>query len=316
LPSTNVALGLEFFVFSVITAFFFLFILLINFINLPIEKAISQWFMNDAKKKIQSMQGLKVIGVTITIRSKLNATHDIFIVEMGAKRSGDIKEICELVSPQYGLITSVGPQHLETFKSIGTIIKTKFELVDALPADGIAFLNMDNEIISSMPVTKDVVGYGINDKSQKYYAEDVNFNMNGMNFKVVKADTGESAVFTTKLLGYHNVSNILAATSVASELGMSMDDIAYAVRGLEPVAHRLEFKKQGDICIIWDAYNSNPEGAKSALEVLKSFDGLKRVLITPGMIELGEQEAELNKEFGKQAGGSCDYIILVGIGGA
>ena len=86
------------------------------------------------------------MGVVKVVRGQLNATHEIFLCEMGAKNVGEIKEICDIVKPKHGIITSIGPQHLETFKSIDNIIKTKFELADSLPdKDGIIFLNYDNE---------------------------------------------------------------------------------------------------------------------------------------------------------------------------
>ena len=88
------------------------------------------------------------MGVVKTVRGSLRATHEIFICEMGAKYVGDIKELCDIVHPKHGIITSIGPQHLESFKSLQNVINTKFELADALPQDGMLFLNGDNEYIA------------------------------------------------------------------------------------------------------------------------------------------------------------------------
>ena len=117
----------------------------------------------------------------------------------------------------------------------------------------------------------------------------------------------------TKLLGTHNIINIVGAVSVANELGLSEDEIIRGIRFLKPVTHRLELKRNpnGSI-IIDDAYNSNVKGAKTALEVLKTFDSMKKILITPGIVDLGAKTEEYNKELGKQAAVSADFIILVG----
>lgn len=323
-------------------------ILLGNAINLPMENSIKRYYYNDAKRIMKEMKNLKVVGitgsygktstkhvvnkilsksfnvlmtpeginttmgVTRVIRTLLKPTHEIFIAEMGAKNVGDIKEICDLVGPHYGILTSVGPMHLETFKTIENVKKTKYELMEALPEDGIGIQNMDDANIKSIPKTAKCrcVYYGI-DSEIHYWAEDIKFTSKGSVFTVCKHD-GSREVFQTKLLGKHNIYNILSGIAIASELGMDLKTISYAVRDLEPVEHRLEIKKKsGGITIIDDAYNSNPVGSKMALEVLSQMEG-KKIMITPGMIELGEKEYELNKAFGEYAAAACDYIILVG----
>jgi UDP-N-acetylmuramoyl-tripeptide--D-alanyl-D-alanine ligase len=117
----------------------------------------------------------------------------------------------------------------------------------------------------------------------------------------------------TKLLGSHNVLNILAATGVALELGLQPHEIQYGVKRLEPVEHRLQLKHQpGGVIIIDDAYNSNPEGANEALNILAKFDDHEKILVTPGLVELGKMETACNFDLGKKAGEVADYIILVG----
>ena len=151
-----------------------------NIINMPVEKSINNYYINDAKKMLENSNAVVIgitgsygktslkyflttllkakynvlmtpesfntpMGIVKTIRQKLNALHEIFVCEMGAKRVGEIKEICDIVHPVHGIITSIGPQHLETFKSLENIKKTKFELADALPANGNLFLNVNDE---------------------------------------------------------------------------------------------------------------------------------------------------------------------------
>ncbi len=321
-------------------------IIFFNLLNKPLNKYINNRYINKAKNKINSMKNLIVIGVTgsygktsmknylykllsqeynvlitpenynttlgvvKTISEKLKPTHDIFICEMGACNVGDIKEICDIVNPKYGVITSIGPQHLETFKNVETIVKTKFELVDSLPNESIAFLNYDNEYIRKNKTNKNKVTYGIKDNYKKdFEAYEYNVTENGIEFKVKKDN--EEYIFTSKLLGEHNVTNLIGAIAVASTLGIPMKKIIYAVKQIEGVEHRLQLIKNGDVTIIDDAYNSNPAGSKSALNTLSKMNGVK-ILITPGMIELGEAEYKENFKFGKYAAEVCDYIILVG----
>jgi UDP-N-acetylmuramoyl-tripeptide--D-alanyl-D-alanine ligase len=252
------------------------------------------------------------MGVVRTIREHLKPSHEIFVCEMGAKYVNDIKEICDLVQPEYGIITSIGPQHLETFGSIENIIKTKFELVDSLKDKTKAVLNLSSKYIKEN-APKGAIFYSMEEnEGGDYYASDISYGPYGAAFMMCKIGM-EPFKIETKLLGKHNIINIVGAASVALGLGLTPQEIAYAVKRLEPVPHRLQLKRQsGGITVIDDAFNSNVEGAKSAVEVLGGFPAGGRMLITPGMIELGEKEFEYNYNFGRQAAKSCDFIILVG----
>jgi UDP-N-acetylmuramoyl-tripeptide--D-alanyl-D-alanine ligase len=253
-----------------------------------------------------------LLGVVRTLRSSLKSSHEIFIAEMGAKKPGDIKEICNLVDPKYGLLTSVGPQHLETFKSLDNIIKTKFELIDSLPKDGIAFLNFDNNNIKKQNIYENTIKYGVQSENLNCWASNIEYDQKGLNFEVNSNQDTKFSV-TTKLLGMHNVVNIIGAISVALELGVPINSIQHAVKQVKPIPHRLELKTLDDGAIIIDnAFNSNPEGAIESVNVLSMFKEREKILITPGIIELGEKEYEYNYKFGQKAADVCDYIILVG----
>lgn len=321
--------------------------ILANIVNHPIEKGISDWYINDAKKRLKSMSNLKVIGitgsygktsmkyylktllqnkynvlmtpgnfntplgVTITVRRDLKPTHEIFLCEMGARHVGDIKEVCDIAHPDMGIITSIGPQHLETFFTMENIQKTKFELADALPTGGLLFLNGDNEYIQEKATEySEKIFYYSEKDGEGYRAKDVSVSQLGTEFTVVTPD-GEEERFTMKLIGAHNVINVVGAIGVAHSLGMSLKELKVPVRRIQPVEHRMEMKPHGDVTIIDDAYNSNPVGSKAAVETLKMFDGI-RILITPGMVELGDKEEEYNYKFGTYAASCCDYILLVG----
>lgn len=321
-------------------------LLLVNLINHPVERAINRHYIQDAARILREMPGLRIIGVTgsygktsvkyflntllsaqynvlctpgnynttlgvvRTIRENMKPFHEIFICEMGAREVGDIKEICDLVHPDYGIITSIGPQHLQSFHTLENIISTKFELADAVPDTGKVFLNYDNEYIREHKIEKPVVSYGVGDDAVDFRAYDIRVSARGSSFRM-KDETGEAYEFHTRLVGSHNVQNIAGAIAVAHTLGIPMEKLLYPVRQLESVPHRLQLVRQGDRIILDDAYNSNKSGFEAALDTLALFQEL-RILLTPGMVELGEKQYAENKEAGMYAANKCDYAILVG----
>lgn len=348
--------------FAVLTTLQIIALVIVNWINRPVEGMINQHYINDAKKKLRSVPDLTVIGVTgsygktsvkyyldtllkehfevlitpesyntpmgvvKTIRSSLKPSHQIFICEMGARHVGDIKEICDIVHPEHGIITSVGPQHLETFFNMDNIVNTKFELADALPEVGLLFLNGDNEYIRNHSGKyKNKIFYTTGEWAkarelesqieegevpQYYQTGDVKLSRTGTEFTVTAPD-GEKETFQMRLLGEHNVINVAGAVAVANTLGIPLKQLKVPVRRIQPVAHRMQLLERGNYTIIDDAFNSNPVGSRAAVETLKQFEGV-RILITPGMVELGEKEEEYNYKFGTYAADCCDYILLVG----
>ena len=319
-----------------------------NIINKPVEKAVQNWYINDAKKKLADMPALHKVGitgsygktsmkfylsellasqyetlktpesfntpmgVTITVRRDLRPTHQYFICEMGARRVHEIKELCGIADPHDGIITSVGPQHLETFGSIENVVNTKFELADCVDAKGgKIYLNGDNELIrKKAPEYKHAVTYGLNEGND-WKAKDVSVSDKGTEFTVISPE-GKSCRFSTKLLGEHNVQNLLGAIAYANGTGIALEKLVLPVKRIAAVPHRLQLLDKGNgLTFIDDAYNSNPSGCRAALNVLGLFDAC-RILVTPGMVELGEKQEELNFEFGQEAAKACDYIVLVG----
>lgn len=321
--------------------------LVANVLNHPIEKGVNQHYINDAKRKLKEVPGLQVIGVTgsygktsvkfylqtllqakynvlvtpesyntpmgvvRTIRGSLKSTHQIFICEMGARHVGDIKEICDIVHPDHGIITSIGPQHLETFFNMENIQNTKFELADALPEGGMLFLNGDNSYIQEKAAGYPNKTFYYSEQSgEGYCAKDISVSQMGTTFTVT-APGGEEEQFQMRLIGAHNVINVVGAIAVANRMGIALKDLKIPVRRIQPVEHRMQMREHGLVTVIDDAYNSNPVGSKAAVETLAMFEGI-RILITPGMVELGEKEAEYNYKFGTYAADCCDYILLVG----
>lgn len=324
-----------------------LIMLLANVVNTPIEKAINRHYYNDAKRIIESHKNLIVIGVTgsfgktstknylagilaekynvlvtpgnfntllgviRTIREQLRPYHQVFIVEMGAKQKNDIKEICDLVHPTIGIVTAVGEMHLETFKSVENIQDTKFELINSLPAEGLGVINNDSEYIRNYRGIASrcrMIRYAVENEGE-YKATDLVYNAGGVTFTV----NGKEE-YSSRLLGRGNLLNILASVAVADHLGVPANRQKNAVARLQPVEHRLSMKVANGITVLDDAYNSNPQGAQMALEVLKNFavgEGNRRIVITPGFVEMGTRQAQANRELGRTIATSCDYAIVV-----
>ena len=315
-----------------------------NIVNSPIESAINRGYINDAKRIIASRPDLITIGITgsygktstkyylhkllsakynvlmtpesfnttmgvvKTIRNDLRPTHEIFICEMGMMWKGDIAELCEIAKPKHVMLTSIGAQHLETMKSVENIIEEKFSITNTI-TDGICFLNYDNEYINSRAISKNIIKYGLSENAADYRASDVKVCESGTSFTV--STKGEQATFETSLIGSHNVQNIIGAIAVAHSLKVSFNELALPVKRLECAPHRLEVKSAGNNIIIDDSFNSNPAGFKAALDALSAFEGC-RILITPGMVELGEKSHSLNKEVGAHAANCADYALLIG----
>ena len=308
------------------------------------EKCVANYYINDAKKLLSSHKNLKVVGVTgsygktgtkyiisrilsekynvlmtpesfntpmgvvRTVREKLRGDTQIFVCEMGAKNIGDIKEICDIVHPDCGVITSVGPQHLETFLTVENVLKTKFEMRNAVAEKGgLVLANGDNKYIAEQ---SGVTLYGTGENCE-FKAENITGGRNGVSFDLVFGD--EKITVSSKLLGSHNVQNITGAAALAYKMGVSLKDIAFAVSRLDPVEHILEMKPSvNGSLLIDDAYNANPEGCLEAVKVLSSFEDMTKIIITPGLVELGDEEYNYNKALGSAAAKVCDKLIFVG----
>ena len=342
-------IGLYYFGLSFLTYLNYFVILIVNKINIPVEKCVYLKYKHQALKKLNSMN-LPVIGITgsygktssknilndilnvkfntfatpknfntpygliNSINNYLDKFNDIFIAEMGAFKIGEIKKTCNLMHPKYGILTIIGEAHLESFGSRENIQKGKFELIESLPSDGIGILNGDDEYQKHYKLKNNCKVYyiGIDNKDVDIYATNIKLSSSGTSFDCIFKGDKTKYHFQTKLLGKHNVYNILAGIMLGKCLGMTISELQRGVSSIKVIEHRLELKKYGNINIIDDAYNSNPVGSKMALDVLNLMDG-EKIVVTPGMIELGEKQYELNYKFGEYISSVADYVILVGV---
>ncbi len=330
-----------------------LWLLLANLLLMPVQAALNRLFLARARRKLRKLGPLVVgitgsygktstknfceailarrfnvlatpesfntlLGVSRAINEELVRRVEVFLVEMGAYRVGEIRPTAALVRPTVGLVTTIGLQHLERFGSPEAIEQAKGELLDELAPDGVAILNRAEDAsqrLAKRVKSGKVLWFSVSDESDPEVllrAEKVEQTREGLRFALVDRD-GNRAPVESRLLGRHNVGNMVAAGAIALHLGMKLADIARALGGLEAPPHRLELRHGvGGSTVIDNSYSSNPVGAHGSLQVLADVEARWRILVTPGMVELGEQRARENERFGAAAAEVCDHVILVG----
>ncbi len=255
------------------------------------------------------------MGICKSVK-RYDGTYDVFIAEMGARHEGDIKEVAQIVSPTYSIITGVTNQHLETFSTVENIVNTKYELVDCMREGTVVFsTNNINSFAMAQRAKEDarlkVVTAGVlGEIIPSVYADNLECLPTGSSFTLHLG--GEEIKVSTVLIGKHNVSNICLAAALAHEIGMTKEEIAEGISLIAPIKHRLEILKNDDgMTVIDDSYNSNVDGTVAALDVFSSFEG-RKIIVTPGLVELGRVESLENFRFGRRIAKVVDYAILVG----
>lgn len=247
------------------------------------------------------------LGISKFINKELQNNCEFLILEYGARNIGDIKKLCKLFGVDFGIITSVAPQHLETFKNIENVYQTKKELSDHLGAD-LCIYNLDNKYTKIMYQDKIGKKQGISIQSRcEIYANNIRIEEYRTCFYL--HINNQSIPITTKLLGRHNVTNILLASALAINLNISIEDIVNAIRELEPVPHRLELTKT-HINILDDTYNCSIESAREAIWTLNQIPG-SHIVATPGIIEGGKEQYNINYKLGEILS-DVDSVIIIG----
>lgn len=225
-----------------------------------------------------------ILGIAKTILKDLKENHQIFVVEMGAYKIGEISQICRLVNPKIGIITGVNEQHLELFGSLENTARAKFELVEALPKDGLAVLNSSNKYTLEMV--------------EKAKCKVAFFGKRKTKYK-------------TSLVGDHYQENIRAALVVADYLRVPQQKALKQIKKIKPFAQAIKIKKvKKGTTIIDDSYNSNPGGFLSALKLITGFKKKRKIIITPGIIELGKTSEKIHQNLGKQIAEVANWLIL------
>lgn len=251
------------------------------------------------------------LGVCRAINDGLRDEHRFAVVEMGAYRRGEIAEICSFTHPQMGIVTAVGVMHLERFGSRQKIAEAKSELLAALPETGVAAIpgDVNERALLTAPLKARLICVGR--PGDRWWAEEVSASPEGTRFRL-RGTEGEDLQLTTPVHGAPILADLVLAWAIAADLGFSVETLAERVALLEGASHRLQVSLANGLIIIDDAYNSNPDGAAAALGLLASLPGRRRILVTPGFVELGPLQEQSMRELGRQAAAICSHVILVG----
>ncbi len=315
-------------------------LLFLHYLLCPIEKLIKTYYISKTKVRLKKFKGkviaitgsfgktttknvlkemlaccYKVVstpfnyntpmGVTKTVLKELKEDTEILIIEMGARHRGDIKELCEIVKPDIGILTSIGEQHLETFGNLETVLQTKFELCENLSPSKKCYFDCYNDNTRALYEKAVCKKIGLGDDAKVDF---LSANKNGMTIEVEKGK--EKIKLKTNLLGVFSGRDIALCTLVALDLGVKEKQIKTVVENLKPTPHRLELIQNGSLNILDDSYNSNLNGFAEALNVLAMFEGQK-VVVTPGLVELGQRQYEYNFKMGKLIAKTCDKVIIM-----
>ena len=252
-------------------------------------------------------------GLPLTLL-RLESEHDAAVIEMGMSHLGEIAALAKIAQPEIGVVTNVAPVHLEFFESIGEIARAKYELIDSLPAGGIALLNADDEYVSQFgrDFHGKVVLYGLRTQADVRAENAKHHGAEGSTFDVVVGGCREKA--SLPLVGAHNIYNALAAVAVGIERGLTLSEALGALATLAPADKRGEVVKLGNITIINDCYNSNPKALDAMVDALAAMPAKRRIVVAGEMLELGAAGEEMHRSSGRHMA-ERKIDVLVGVRG-
>jgi UDP-N-acetylmuramoyl-tripeptide--D-alanyl-D-alanine ligase len=246
----------------------------------------------------------------------LEPEYDIAVVEMGMNHAGEITALTRIALPNEGLVSNVGPVHLEFFDSIAGIARAKYELIEALPATGTAFLNADDEYVSQFGrgFKGKVVQFGLSSVADVRAENIESAGTGGTRFDLICCG-GLRQPIHSPLLGQHNVYNVLAAAAVAIQHGITPSEVAEALPAMTPADKRGEVVRLGNITVINDCYNCNPNALKAMVDTLAAMPAARRIVVAGEMLELGPEGEELHRQCGQHIGQKA-IDVLLGVRGA
>jgi len=274
-------------------------------------KEMLSWILS-SKFKVLKNEGTKNnnIGLPQTLLG-LEKHHDIVIAELGTNHFGEIANLSEICQPNAGIITNIGPSHLEYFHDLNGVFREKYSLIRSLKGPSFAILNADDRFFKMRLLTKNhipfMLGFSINNQSE-FQASAIKNSSGKLEFCVNKKQK-----FILKTLGLHNIYNTLAAIACGRIFGMGYKDMAGRLGNFEFPEGRLKLIELKQKRFIDDTYNSNPASLKQALKVLEDFktDG-EKIFIMGDMLELGKFAESFHYRAGKVVAKSCDKFITVG----
>jgi UDP-N-acetylmuramoyl-tripeptide--D-alanyl-D-alanine ligase len=316
-------------------------IFLAYFTSMFIEKMLFDGFKIKAKKKIDSMDKMRVVGITASygktsiknmiahilkakyktyatprsvntlggvvkdLNDDLPEDTEVYVVEMGARGEGDIAEISTFVNPHYVVVGKIGPAHIEYFKTLENIRNTKMEILQTNRLKT-AWVHESAMVKPKSNVyifgSKENLDIRSNAPAPQHIIEDVKATLDGTSFML------DGVQYSANILGSFNAMNLAAAVLVAKEFGLSDKQIEEQLSTLEPVAHRLQRIDAGGKVILDDSFNGNIDGMMEAFMLASTYSG-RKVVVTPGLVEVDD---ELNVQVAKRANEVFDVVVLTG----
>jgi UDP-N-acetylmuramoyl-tripeptide--D-alanyl-D-alanine ligase len=344
-------------VFLLLAGYFFFFIplALATIVLWPLDWIVRQVIFWRARRKVSGLEDLTIIGITgsygkttmkqtlqtllsgsldvvataeshntpvavaRTILSRVGDDTDVFIVEMGAYKRGDIAALCNLASPDISILTGINEAHLERFGSIENTIQAKFEIVTQAKKTASIILNVDDDTV--MEHFQEFVG----ERSVKFFssrnndqaelkAYDQRFHEDGTGISFYLKHGNEDLGYTkVNHLGSYIVGNVMAGVYVGEELGVSAEEVLRQAHKITSAEHRLQpiQRTSQNVLVIDDSYNGNPDGAHAAIDVLEKFITRRTIYVTPGLVEMGERSEAVHKEIGEHLAAVVDVVVLV-----
>jgi UDP-N-acetylmuramoyl-tripeptide--D-alanyl-D-alanine ligase len=247
---------------------------------------------------------------------RLEPEHEVAVIEMGMNHSGEIAALTKIAEPNWAVVSNVAPVHIEFFPDgLAGIARAKYELVESLPADGIAVLNADDFYVREFGrgMGERAVSYGLGEHAQIRAEKIEEVGIEGVRFEVVAGH--ERAEVWLKLLGRHNVLNALAAIAVGVRSGIRLGECATAIGQLQPSDKRGEVLSWRDATLINDSYNSNPRALDAMIDALMAMPGKRHIAIAGEMLELGTEAAALHEACGRRMA-EKGISTVVGVRGA
>lgn len=250
------------------------------------------------------------IGLPLTLL-ELEPEHRYLVAEMGMNAQGEIAELCRLARPDIGIVTNVGPVHLERLGSIERITEAKAELVESLTADGVAILNADDPRVISMAgrTRARTITYGLTEGADCRATDIEVHGLDGVTFHLVWL--GDTQTVWAPLPGRHSVYGCLAGAATALTEGLSLTQVAEALGSLEAESRIKVLTARSGATVLDDSYNASPASVKAALDLLSDMPG-RRVAVLGDMLELGAEEEPGHREVGRYAAGKADELIVIG----
>lgn len=257
------------------------------------------------------------MGIARIVREQLHDRHRYFICEMGAYGPGSIARLCRLAPPQISAVTAIGHAHYERFKTLDTVAETKYEIAEAaLTNDGRCIVHENTlkfshskNMVNAQRDKFVIVGAS---EGSDFKIESISQSSEGLQVRLIY--NGNHYTLGAPIFGLHHGDNIAISFALACELGLRPEDVVVALKSTPQISHRLEVKPNAinGATIIDDAYNSNPQGFKAALDALDALGRNKRrILITPGMVEMGKAHNDRHRELGSYAAARCDIAIII-----